>query len=495
MDAIRVKNLHCLTDTGTIPLKAINVLVGSNSSGKSSFLRIFPLLKQGLNTNKRGPILWLSEDVDFGDFKTSVKRGEKNIELQFKISEYIITVSITDSDTSDFINEIIIVVKDQTIKLEINNKGETECININDEKFCKDGLSIFESRFNILPVFSLKNDKNNLIAINHGKSGNNIILANEVEKYIKEILTGKISDSTIKRIRRKIDLGIQSKTDTLKTIQKESTLATWKNLVKDWDLDNGNFKSLNNRILLIHSLDILDEINEKLTKYFKGVNYIGPLRATAERYYRRQNLSLEEIDSRGANLPMFINDLSDSEKRDLKEWMNKYFGFYLLADYSSGHIAISLYYPTTSEKTNLADTGFGFSQIIPIIITLWTLIRQRRGRLRYRYGLSSTRYFVIEQPELHLHPAFQAKVADVFIDTIKLAKDNDIELKLIIETHSEAIINRIGHRISEQKILNDDVTVALFENKINNNGTNVTLSNFNDDGFLENWPIGFFNAD
>lgn len=42
MDSIRVKNLHCLADTGTIPLKPINILIGANSSGKSSFVRIFP---------------------------------------------------------------------------------------------------------------------------------------------------------------------------------------------------------------------------------------------------------------------------------------------------------------------------------------------------------------------------------------------------------------------------------------------------------------------
>ncbi|MBF0428109.1 MAG: AAA family ATPase, partial [Magnetococcales bacterium] len=46
MEMIQLKNLKNLTDTGEISLKPLTVLVGKNGSGKSSFLRFFPLLKQ-----------------------------------------------------------------------------------------------------------------------------------------------------------------------------------------------------------------------------------------------------------------------------------------------------------------------------------------------------------------------------------------------------------------------------------------------------------------
>ena len=49
MKSIRVKNLRSLKDTKEIGIKKINILVGGNSSGKSTFLRIFPLLKQSFN--------------------------------------------------------------------------------------------------------------------------------------------------------------------------------------------------------------------------------------------------------------------------------------------------------------------------------------------------------------------------------------------------------------------------------------------------------------
>ena len=160
---------------------------------------------------------------------------------------------------------------------------------------------------------------------------------------------------------------------------------------------------------------------------------------------------------------------------------------------------MSLVNERNGEKTNLADSGFGFSQIMPIVVMLWTLTSRRSSLRRRRYMFWENRisYCVIEQPELHLHPAFQAQLADMFISAVNVAKKNGIQLKLILETHSEAIINRIGRRISEKKLESskDNVTVALFDKQLNENGTNVTLAHFEDDGILDNWPIGFFNAD
>lgn len=235
-----------------------------------------------------------------------------------------------------------------------------------------------------------------------------------------------------------------------------------------------------------------------LAQSLMEIYYIGPVRATAERYYRRQNLALNVIDSRGINLPMFVNDLSETEKKDLKDWMKESFGFYLITDYSGGHISVSLVNEQSGEKTNLADSGFGFSQIMPILVMLWTLTRRNfiNKRKRLFFIENKISYCVIEQPELHLHPAFQAQLADMFISAVNVAKKNGIQLKLILETHSEAIINRIGMRISEKRtdFSKDDVTVALFNKHLNDKGTNVTLAHFDDDGILDNWPIGFFNA-
>ena len=82
-----VKNLRCLTDTGIVPIKPITLLVGRNSSGKSTFLRAFPLLRQSVENARSAPILWYDPRfVDFGSFNDAInyKAGERNIGFEFR---------------------------------------------------------------------------------------------------------------------------------------------------------------------------------------------------------------------------------------------------------------------------------------------------------------------------------------------------------------------------------------------------------------------------
>lgn len=68
MDNIRIKNYRCFADTGIVDIKPITVLIGANSSGKSSFLKFFGLIKQCVSEFARGFFLWLEPLIDFKDF-------------------------------------------------------------------------------------------------------------------------------------------------------------------------------------------------------------------------------------------------------------------------------------------------------------------------------------------------------------------------------------------------------------------------------------------
>lgn len=69
MTAIRLQSFRSLLDTGFIDLRPLTILVGRNSSGKSSFLRFLPLLRQSVEARTTGPIQWYGDYVDFGGFK------------------------------------------------------------------------------------------------------------------------------------------------------------------------------------------------------------------------------------------------------------------------------------------------------------------------------------------------------------------------------------------------------------------------------------------
>jgi predicted ATPase len=133
--------------------------------------------------------------------------------------------------------------------------------------------------------------------------------------------------------------------------------------------------------------------------------------------------------------------------------------------------------------------GFGFSQILPIITQLWVLSNKKVHRSQKKTPI----IFTIEQPELHLHPKLQAQLADTLLSTVGAAKQIGLDLRLIIETHSETIINRIGHRISNGNYSSDDVAILVFNKDMAS--TVVESATFDKNGFLHNWPYGFFDPE
>lgn len=87
MKKIRIQNVRSLQDTGMVPMAEIILLVGENSSGKSTFLRLFPLIRQSISKRTDGPLLWagdVDDYVDFGSFSEAVTNDGANcISLHF----------------------------------------------------------------------------------------------------------------------------------------------------------------------------------------------------------------------------------------------------------------------------------------------------------------------------------------------------------------------------------------------------------------------------
>ena len=101
----------------------------------------------------------------------------------------------------------------------------------------------------------------------------------------------------------------------------------------------------------------------------------------------------------------------------------------------------------------------------------------------------------MEQPELHLHPAHQARLADALLKALRGDSVRRGSPPLfVVETHSEALINRLGELVESGDLLASDVQVVVFSSdQFSSDRTRVELSNFNSDGVLVNWPYGFFN--
>ncbi|WP_243392783.1 AAA family ATPase [Kinneretia aquatilis] len=261
------------------------------------------------------------------------------------------------------------------------------------------------------------------------------------------------------------------------------------------------------RALTILKLDeLLSELDESMLGFCNGVSYLEPLRATAQRYYRREEVSIEELDPKGLNTTFFLQGLTQRERDSLNEWLSSTFGFKLLVKTAGGHSSLNIETEAGNESRNMADVGLGYSQLVPVAIQLWVasrkhdirVINQRNRAIinsRVKYG----GIVVIEQPELHLHPAYQAKLADVFASCIAPTEPDEggrhgQNVKIMAETHSPNLINRLGELIDEGLLSAEDVQVLVFEpSRETSGGTRIEVASFDEHGVLQNWPIGFFD--
>ncbi len=148
-----------------------------------------------------------------------------------------------------------------------------------------------------------------------------------------------------------------------------------------------------------------------------------------------------------------------------------------------GYVIELLLRDCSNRKYMFEDVGSGIGYALPVLCAAFE-----------SNAFSSTCF--IQQPELHIHPALQAAMGDVFIEASVSGK------QLLIETHSEHLLLRILKRIRqthlrvaiapELKINADDVCVLYFDPSPDGTTTVKRLRITEDGEFMDRWPRGFF---
>ena len=98
---------------------------------------------------------------------------------------------------------------------------------------------------------------------------------------------------------------------------------------------------------------------------------------------------------------------------------------------------------------------------------------------------------MIEQPEVHLHPSMQGDMVKLFINALELSKSKHNPIRLIIETHSPVIVNRIGKMLRLGKVNSEEISIFLFNKE--NGISSIQSTSYGDDGRIKKWPIGFLD--
>ena len=113
-----------------------------------------------------------------------------------------------------------------------------------------------------------------------------------------------------------------------------------------------------------------------------------------------------------------------------------------------------LKFKVRGPNANIVDVGYGVSQILPILVHVLNPETSRRSP----HGLQEMAYFLLQQPEVHLHPRAQAELSSLLAQL-----GSQSNRSFIVETHSDYMIDRARIEIIRGNIRPEDVSLIYFE--------------------------------
>ena len=191
----------------------------------------------------------------------------------------------------------------------------------------------------------------------------------------------------------------------------------------------------------------------------------SPVRSRPKRTY---DPTREFNDPEGSDVPMSLMRIESTQQKewgDLKQRLVE-FGkssglFQNIQIRKLGRslgAPFQLKFKVRGPASNIIDVGYGVSQILPILVHVLNSDVSVPARRRY----NGTPFFLLQQPEVHLHPRAQAELSSLLA-----ALASQRNQSFIIETHSDYMIDRARIEIRRGTIRPEDVSVIYFEPKRN----------------------------
>jgi hypothetical protein len=122
------------------------------------------------------------------------------------------------------------------------------------------------------------------------------------------------------------------------------------------------------------------------------------------------------------------------------------------------------------DLVSIADVGFGVSQSLPVVVAL---LAAHPGQLVY-----------LEQPEIHLHPLAQRRLAGILRDAVER------EVIAVVETHSALLLREVQTLIAKKELRKEDVGLHWVR-RDEQGETTVQTADLDDNGAYGDWPEDF----
>ncbi len=437
LNELRIKNFKGWKDTGNIKMAPITLFFGTNSSGKSSIGQFLMLLKQ---------------TVDVADRKAVVYSGSKNSAVQ--LGSFVEMVHEHKLENDIEFNYTWSLTSSLKIKDPVSNKT-----------FQSNQIE-FSANIGTIEATQQKLQVNHL-------------------EY--QLSNGDEKSFTIKMKTREEDKSKYEINATRYTLKRNSG--------RVWYFSSPvRFYGFPDEVVAYYkNAEFVQNLNLLHEKLFHSIYYLGPLRTKTERLYSWAGNEPDGVGFSGeytiaAMLAAKTRKISFGNKKSYRLFEEviamKLKEMYLIDDFKVNKISDNRQEYEVKVKTkgskswvDLPDVGFGVSQVLPVLVQCF-------------YAPANS-IIIIEQPEIHLHPAAQSILADVLIDVIN-SKENgkDRNIQLIIETHSEHFLRRLQRRIAEDVIKKEKVS-AYFA-KVDRASAKLEPLKIDIFGSIQNWPENFF---
>ncbi len=170
---------------------------------------------------------------------------------------------------------------------------------------------------------------------------------------------------------------------------------------------------------------------------------------------------------------LVLPDALTGRMRQVEERMRTLFpGFRISLQQTGNSLILGL---RTSDATgfhNPIHTGYGLTQVLPIVVAV---LSAKQGDI-----------ILIENPEIHLHPAGQAQIGQFMADAARAG------IQILVETHSDHVLNGVRRAVKDDKLPADKVAIHFFRPR--SEGLTQVLSPTMDSyGNIDYWPEGFFD--
>ena len=247
-----------------------------------------------------------------------------------------------------------------------------------------------------------------------------------------------------------------------------------------------------NRVQL-HRPEVFSELGETAVNFFVNkVRYLSANRIAPTALFELGTISKwSEVGIDGGNVAGALSTFKDKNIRYLHPtgltveqgklidavliWLN-YFGLIEsieTKDYGKLGTFLSIKSFGVEKELDLTAVGFGTSQILPIVV---------QGLLTPLGGL-----FIVEQPEVHMHPKVQSQLAYFFFALSKVG------VQCIAETHSEYIVNQLRLLMARGNKVLQEQTRIYFAKRTEDSGTEFEEVKVNKSGHIKNWPEDFMD--